>query len=299
MQGVTITLEELLALRHAANKLHLPQKKISSNSQQGSFQSSFRGRGMDFVETRAYQPGDDIRTINWAVTARTGKPHTKIYQQERDRPVYLIVDFAASMFFGTRIAFKSVIAAQVASLLAWAGLKQGDRVGGLLLKKDYQLLTPSRRKNNLLELFNHLVKRVAPEEPGPTDYAGAFRHLRKHIKSGSLIYFISDYYFLNEELGQELQQFAKLNEINHLFIYDPLEKEPPKKGCYLFRNRSKAESILVDTHSPSQRLQYSQIFLERQALLRKLCFNAGMRMVEIATSDDIPQILRQLLGRKS
>ncbi|MBA2653907.1 MAG: DUF58 domain-containing protein [Gammaproteobacteria bacterium] len=298
MQGVTITLDELLALRYLANKVSLPQQRVSTNSQQGNFQSAFRGRGMDFVETRIYQPGDDIRTINWAVTARTGKPHTKIYQQERERPVYLILDFNPSMFFGTRVAFKSIIATQVATLIAWASLKNGDRVGSLLIKDTFQVTLPCHRKHSLIELLKYLVDFSKPHFKEKCDHVLAFKRLKKVIKSGSLIYFLSDFYSFDDALKTELQQLAQKNEVNNIFIYDPLEKAAPNKGRYLFHNNVQPESLLLNTHDLASCDQYAEFFTERLSALKKFCFANRMQLTELCTSDDFVKVTRQLLNRK-
>lgn len=298
MQGIRVTLNDLLALRYIANQLQLPQQKLTGNSQQGNFQSPFRGRGMDFVETRVYQPGDDVRTINWSVTARTGKPHTKIYQQERDRPIYLIVDFTPSMFFGTRKAFKSVIAAEIATIISWAGLKNGDRIGGLLLKDTFQVLPPCSRKQSLIELLKTLVRFSEKSNPSIVDYRSAFQRLKKNLKSGSLIYFLSDFYNMDEVLVKELQQLAKAHDVTNILIYDPLEKSPPKEGHYLFHDISTEHTLLVDTHNKNLCLKYSDIFNHRMNMLKKLCFASGMQLIEMATDDDVVKVLRQVLKRK-
>lgn len=298
MQGLTVTLNELLALRYVSNQLHLPQKKISSGSQQGNSRSIFRGRGMDFVETRIYQPGDDIRTINWAVTARTGKPHTKIYQQERERPIYLVLDFSPSMFFGTRNAFKSVIAAKAATLIAWAGMQNGDRIGALLIKDSFQVIPPCHRKQNLILFLKQIIDFVDPRQQGISDYANAFKRLKKIIKSGSLIYFLSDFYSFDEALQTELQQLAKKNEVTNIFIYDVLEKNPPRNGQYLFHDFSKNESLLVDTTSHSLRSQYNKIFENRFNAIKKICFTTGMHLTELCTTDNIPNVIRKVLHKK-
>lgn len=298
MQGITVTLDELLALRYIANQLNLPNQKITSSAQQGNYQSTFRGRGMDFVETRIYQPGDDTRTINWAVTARTGKPHTKIYQQERERPIYIIIDFSPTMFFGTRNAFKSVMATKAATLIAWSALKNNDRVGALLMKGDFQILPPGQRKQNLLEILKKMVQFVQPENHQPCDYISAFARLKKIVKSGSLIYFLSDFYFFDEALQKELQQLAMNNEVFNILVYDQLEKNPPQKGQYLFHAPIETKSLLLDTHNTTFCAEYSAIFNNRRSNLKKLCFATGMHLTELCTSDNLVKVIRHILMRK-
>lgn len=132
-EGVTVQLDELIALRRYAQRVHY--KPTGSAIRAGNHLSKLRGRGMDFAEARNYQAGDEIRHMEWRVTARTGRPHVKLYQEERERPVVILSDFNPSMFFGTRLAFKSVIAARLAAMLAWTAIKQGDRVGGLFFQQ--------------------------------------------------------------------------------------------------------------------------------------------------------------------
>jgi uncharacterized protein (DUF58 family) len=294
MQGVTITLEELLSLRYVANWLNLSPRRATQYSKAGGYLSSFRGRGMDFVETRIYQPGDDIRTINWAVTARTGRPHTKVYQQERERPVYIIIDFKPSMYFGTRKAFKSVVAAHTAALIAWSALKNGDRVGGLLLKGEiYYLLPPSQHKRNVTEFLKQLVIFVNSTCETIENGEQAFQRLRKIIKSGSLIYFLSDFYVFNESLQNELRQLAKQHEIINVLIYDKLEKEFPPNGRYLFHDSLK-DNLLIDTSDHALCKEYSNYFHQRLQRVKKFCFATGMQFAEISTSENTaPQLVQR------
>jgi uncharacterized protein (DUF58 family) len=297
MHGVHISLEELLALRYKAQQLHL-SPKVTLHAQHGGYQSAFRGRGMDFVETRIYQPGDDIRNINWAVTARTGKPHTKLYQQERERPIYLIIDFNASMYFGTRNAFKSVMAARAAAILAWAGLKNGERVGGLLLKDCFKIIPLCHRKQNLMEFFKHLVSYTSPSKYAPIDYQAAFTKLKKNLKAGGLIYFISDFYSLTEQIENELMTLARHHQLINILVYDPIEKNLPPNGQFLFHDHVDSESLLLDTSYSRLRNKYEVIFENRVKRLKKLCFATGISMFGLCTDDDIVKVLRQVSGGK-
>ncbi|MBY0274525.1 DUF58 domain-containing protein, partial [Candidatus Binatia bacterium] len=131
--GIVASVAELVALRSDAARLDASPRGRVRTLHAGAYASAFRGRGMEFDETRAYQPGDDVRAIDWRVTARTGRVHTKLFHEERERPVLLLVDQRMHMRFGTRDAFKSVVAARAAATVAWAARDQGDRVGGLIV----------------------------------------------------------------------------------------------------------------------------------------------------------------------
>lgn len=148
---------DLVQLRYTAKQLVSMNTSSSRNPLSGLLTSNFRGRGIDFAEVRLYQPGDDIRTIDWRVTARTRKPHTKMFQEEREKPVLVLVDQSASMFFGSRKAFKSVVAAETAALLAWSVLDRGDRVGGMVFsEQDHREIKPRRSKHAVLHLLNEI-----------------------------------------------------------------------------------------------------------------------------------------------
>lgn len=297
MQGISVTLEELLALRHVANQIYLPAPKLSTHSQYGNYQSPIRGRGMDFVENRIYQPGDDIRGINWAVTARTGRAHSKVYQQERERPIYLILDFNDSMFFGTKVAFKSVIASRAAALIAWAALRNGDRIGAVLVKETIQQLPPCHNKQNLINLFKNIVSFSTPDASQKVDVSTALNKLKRTMKSGSLIYLLSDFYNFDNSVQRELQHLSKHHEVINILIYDTLEKKSPIKDKYLFHDFNGNQTLLLDTHNKNICQQYNAIFNERLMKLKKLSYATGMHLVELETSDDLIATIRQVFRK--
>ncbi|MBD3648896.1 MAG: DUF58 domain-containing protein, partial [Pseudomonadales bacterium] len=181
--GAYTNTSELIRLRYAAREIDAIAINKARNPLSGLLTSSFRGRGVDFAEVRVYQPGDDVRSIDWRVTARTGTAHTKLFQEEKERPVLILVDQSHAMFFGSRIAFKSVIAAEAAALLAWTGLDRGDRVGGIVFSdRQHREIRPRRSKHSVLRLlneindFNHALNREG--QIPPAYLAGALRHVR-------------------------------------------------------------------------------------------------------------------------
>ncbi len=189
---VSVTLKALIDLAKPAAGIKL--RHVSSRSRQsGNYLSRFKGRGMEFDETRLYQPGDDIRSIDWRVTARTGKTHTKVFREERERPIFISVDNRPAMHFATRGVFKSVLAAKLAALLAWTAENHDDRIGGQVFSDNscYEL-KPQNGKHGVLKLFNALVK-----THGLTGYAVTFEHalarLTQHARPGSMVYIISDF----------------------------------------------------------------------------------------------------------
>jgi uncharacterized protein (DUF58 family) len=183
--GPYTSVRQLTQLRYAAREIDLIAMSKAINPLSGLLSSNFRGRGIDFAEVRVYQPGDDVRTIDWRVTARTQKPHTKLFQEEKERPVFLVVDQSESMFFGSRITFKSVIAAQAAALMAWTALEGGDRVGGLVFSNTgHREVRPRRTKHSVLRLLqevNQFNQRLGKSTSGTEPRASARPHSAGHL----------------------------------------------------------------------------------------------------------------------
>jgi len=178
--GAYTDIRDLIRLRYAVRELDSLTLPKSTNPLAGLLTSNFRGRGIDFAEVRVYQPGDDVRTIDWRVTARTQTPHTKMFQEEKERPVLILVDQSISMFFGSQVAFKSVVAAEAAALIAWTNLDRGDRVGGIVFNENrHREIRPRRSKHSVLRLlheindFNHLLSRQALSAQSNPEQAGA------------------------------------------------------------------------------------------------------------------------------
>ena len=292
---VSVTLKTLIDLAKPAAGIKL--RPVSSRSRQsGNYLSRFKGRGMEFDETRLYQPGDDIRSIDWRVTARTGKTHTKIFREERERPIFISVDNRLAMHFATRGVFKSVMAAKLAGLLAWTAENHGDRIGGQVFsEKSCYELKPQNGKHGVLKFFNALVKPHGQTESMITlDHALA--RLTQHARPGSRVYIISDFRGMNDQSETHLAKLAQHCDIVLIFVYDLLESSLPARGRYRFADDER--DILVD-FSDSQRLaSYHQHFIERQQKIASVAKKMGLAFIECKTTDDPLQILKSLLGHK-
>lgn len=231
------TTDELIKLRLHVRGLKLRGQQMASSVISGAHHSRFRGRGMDYLESRCYQPGDDIRNMDWRVTARTGTPHTKIYHEERERPVVVVVDLSPTLFFGTRNCLKSVQACRAAAMIGWATITQGDRIGALIFNGKHQELQPSGGQRGVLRLIRHLnqssdpVKGLANRTEG-NGLNRALKRLHRVARPGSLIFLISDFYNLNDESDQLLMRLRQHNDLVALQISDPLELTPPPAGSY-------------------------------------------------------------------
>ena len=257
--------------------------------QSGGYVSRFKGRGMEFDETRLYQPGDDIRMIDWKVTARTGKPHTKLFREERERPVFISVDARKTMHFATRGVFKSVQAAKLAALLAWAAQQQGDRVGGQAFSESScQETRPGHGKSSVLHFLKMLVTPPQPLSDG-IDLEQTLARLVKHARPGSRVFIISD--FRGIEAGENhLVRLSRHCEVVLIHVFDPLESHLPQHGRYRFTDGEKER--VIDTTDRQLIMQYQQRFQTRQNFLRQLSRKHGMTLIQCCTTDDPVDVLR-------
>jgi len=296
---VCITKAGLISLHRQAESLSLKAVKIRS-VQGGHYLSPFKGRGMAFDEVRPYQPGDDVRTIDWRVTARTGKTHTKLFREERERAVLFWVDFRAPMFFATRGLFKSVMAARAAALLAWSAFHHGDRLGGLAFSENrHEEVRPQRGKKGVLHFIRRLVEHPAWKETpsGNNRKAAALAaliRLRRVARPGSLVFLISDFRAIGTAYESHLAQLARHNDVVMLFIHDSLEKTLPPAGIYRISDGS--NEIALDTADPARRQAYQSRFLERQMALQGLCRRDGIHFLSCSTSGDLLLTLQNGLG---
>jgi len=267
-ERITISLKNLVDLAKPAAAINLRATNIRA-SQSGNYLSQLKGRGMDFDETRLYQPGDDVRRIDWRVTARTDKPHSKIFREERERPLFISVDYRAAMTFATRGVFKSVQAAKLAGLLAWAALRRGDRIGGQIFgDTGCQELKPHTGKSALLHFFNALVNPVY-QDIFENSFDKVLARLLHHAHPGSQVFILSDFRGLNAVAEKHLANLAKHCDVVLVQIFDPLESRLPEKGCYRFTDNSR--EVMIDTADNRRLLEYQQRFQTRQQYLQQLC----------------------------
>lgn len=287
--------QTLIALSGVAKSLKSAPTYIKA-SKAGQRLSQFKGRGMEFDEARPYQAGDDIRSIDWKVTARTQKTHTKVFRQERERPVHLWVDNRNAMQFATKACFKSVIAAKVAALLAWNAIAQSDRVGGMVFSEhQHQEFRPKMGQSSVLQLI-HLLSETPQKAiiDNPLDALDhAFYRLRHAAKPGSLLYLISDFNNFGDKQRAQLAQLRRHNDIALIHIYDILEQALPPSATYHLQSLGK--KLCIQTKSEKVRQQYADVFKQKQNNLQKLCQKHRMRFLSMGTEDDPVELMRNWL----
>jgi uncharacterized protein (DUF58 family) len=298
-ERVSVSLKSLIDLAKLATRINLHHSENRSQ-QSGGYVSRFKGRGMEFDESRFYQPGDDIRSIDWRVTARTGKTHTKVFREERERPVFISVDNRKTMQFATRGVFKSVVATKLASLLAWAAEYHGDRIGGQMFSEsECRELKPQNGRHAVLRFLNALVSKADLTHSIPDSSIDIspkntlekiLARLTQHARPGSLVYVISDFRGINDSAEIHLTTLSRHCEVVLIFIYDPLEANLPDKGRYRFTDTLR--DVVIDAIDQQRLENYQQRFEERRQRLELLAKKRGMTFIQCSTSEDPLQCLR-------
>lgn len=299
LDGVIAELPELIALRRFARRVHYKPDGRALRS--GNHLSRLRGRGMDFSEVRNYQAGDDIRHMEWRVTARTGRPHIKVYQEERERPVVILTDFNPSMAFGTRVAFKSVVAARLSALIAWTAAKQGDRVGALCYSADsHHEFMPRSRESGVLPILASLsdyTRRFQPSGRAAHPLSDALLRLRRVARPGSILVLVSDFYQLNADCDSHLSRLRAHNDILVYHVCDPLELAPPPPERYSITDGQ--HDLVLDTRHRQVSDDYRAWSDERNAGVQEQCRRLQMQYTRVTASDDLSLLVHRTFPRRS
>jgi uncharacterized protein (DUF58 family) len=296
---VKVTLADLVRLAPLARELELWQtaRQVEDG---GNRLSLFKGRGMEFAETRPYQPGDDVRQIDWRVTARTGRPHTKLYREERERPVMTWVDLRAHMFFATRGMFKSAMAVRLTALVAWAAHAHGDRIGGCVTgTAGESILEPDRGRHGVLRFLRALEQGCAYDPCKRTsilsavDVSRSLLSLRRTVRPGTIVFLVSDFHDLLVETADLLASLGPHCDLTLCCIHDPLEAELPPPGWYPIA-AADGQRLLIETTDPMARRQHAEHFQSRLQELDTLARSHRARFVSMATTDDPLRVLRSV-----
>lgn len=270
-RGAVIALDALLRCQLMAQQLSLSSVR-AHHRQTGARKSLLQGRGMDFDEVRPYQTGDDIRSMDWRVTARTGKPHTKLFKEEKEQPIFIVIDLRQSMFFGSINCFKSVLAAQCAALFAWSALHEGNRVGGLIIRDSELVEIPPRRsRHSVLALLDAMI-RTRPQTESRTGWQQASEHLQLLVKQQAGIWMISDFHDLQLPDLQRLPSRQRLA----VQVNDPLELALPEAGALNIQHRGQVHTVQVDKITAAR-------YTEQQSLQQQ-------RIADIFQADNTPRL---------
>jgi len=299
--GVYVQLDELVRLQHKASGFSFLPKQPIHSVLSGRHASKLRGRGLNFEELRNYLPGDDTRNIDWKVTARTRTPYVRVYTEEKDRTVWLLVDQRVSMFFGSTKRMKSVVAAEVAALSAWRVLSVGDRVGALLISdSDISVVSPHRSRERVMHILKQIVEknRALSADPGLKPDPGKLNEALKQIsllaRHDCLVCLITDGDGLNSETRKHITRIAEHNDVLTAFIYDPLEKDLPAVGRLRFAGNE--GQLEADTSSRKLRIAFQNDFEQRLEWMRSASRRFSIPLLSLHTSSPVPEQIRDALG---
>ena len=296
--GVYVTVQQLNQLRSAARGYSLLPGQPARSVLTGKHGSRLRGRGLNFEELRQYFPGDDVRTIDWHVTARTRKPYIRVYSEERDRPLLLIVDQRPGMFFGSRRAMKSVAAAEAAALAAWRSLSVGDRVGGIVIGPAGLVeIRPHRSESRVRQLLGAIAdanQQLRADSTSTVTLNQALERAARLVPHDGLVCVISDLSDADQESIRHMTTLQAHNDVFMAFVFDPLEGEIPAAGRLVAA--AGTQRLEFDSSSRGLRDRYRDEFEKRLARLKDLSARRQVPWLAISAADDVVHQLREGLG---
>jgi len=282
--GLFATVEELVAQRRYAYQWQLTNRHHFTSEQAGDVKSAFKGRGMEFEEIRAYTFGDDVRDIDWRVTARKQLPYTKLYAEEKDREVYVLLDLSPQMLFGTKKELKSVTAAKIAARIGWQCLKNKDRFGCVLSDGEQtKVLKAQNSQVHMMLIFKQIADTT--QQILQRHITGTTNYLRKSlslleqvIKHRAIVFVISDFADFSDETSKILAQLAKKADVTCVNVFDRLEKCPPAAGEYMVQQDR--QQLVFSSENKNFRKEYETYFLEKHRALQNFCKRFHLRYVE-------------------
>lgn len=277
-------------------RIELKTKGLSNQIFSGEYHSAFKGRGMAFSEVREYSVGDEVRTIDWNVTARLGTPYIKIFEEERELTVILVVDVSASDSFGSVEQLKKSVITEICAVLAFSAITNNDKIGVIFFSdKIEKFIPPKKGKTHILRIIRELLE-FKPENPG-TDISMALRYLNNVVKKRSIAFLITD--FLDKDYETSLKLANKKHDLVALNIYDRRENEMPKIGRVLFSDPETGEMNWINTNSRKLRQKYAERAQMREAQIKEACKRAGVDVANIATNESYIKPLRNLFSKRS
>ncbi len=273
-------LEALVAFRFHVKQKKLAQQNNLMATSGGNHHAQRKGRGMTFSEVRQYQPGDDIRHIDWRVTARTQKAHTKVFIEEHERPVILVTEQTPALFFGSQVRLKAAQALNLSAILAWTALHQSERVGGFSFNETHQAwVSPKRSQQTVLQTLQHSLQMqkqlTRPGQSNPLTWQSHLKHLTQVVKPGSKLFLIGDMLQLTDQSMAYIRKLSLHNDVVAIHLFDPLEKQLPKLGWLSLTLGFQSDSLLkLDSFRSETRDDYAHLYAKQwqaaQAQFRQL-----------------------------
>ena len=300
-EGVYVQLDDLVRLQHKASGFSFLPKQPIHSVLSGRHASKLRGRGLNFEELRNYLPGDDTRNIDWKVTARTRTPYVRVYTEEKDRTVWLLIDQRVNMFFGSKNRMKSVVAAEVAALSAWRVLSVGDRVGALVFDDtDISVVPPHRSRERVMQILKQVVRKnhALSSDPGlkpdPQKLNDALKQVGLMARHDCLVCLVTDGNGINPDTRKLITRLAEHNDVLTAFIFDSLEKDLPPAGRLRFADGE--TQVEADTSDKKLRAAFESDFERRLEQMQAASRRYSMPLLPLDTNQPVPEQLRELLG---
>jgi uncharacterized protein (DUF58 family) len=277
-------------------QIEIKTKGLSKNLFSGEYQTAFKGRGMSFSEVRAYQYGDDVRNIDWNVTARTGDPHIKIFEEERELTVMLLIDVSQSSFFGTDQQMKNEVLTEISAVLSFSAIQNNDKVGVIFFSDIIEkFIPPKRGKQHILRIIRELIN-VEPKQSG-TNLGVALEYFNNLIKKRSICFILSD--FMTSDYETPLRIAARRHDIIGVHIIDPREEALPNVGIIKALDAETGHIRWVDTASSSVRQKYVDWFNQNVAYFRSVFLKSGSDILSTRTNESYEKALHQFFLKRA
>lgn len=275
-EGVYVDVESLIAKRHTAGDINIFKPQLSRSMLLGDVRSRFRGRGMELEEVRKYLPGDDIRSIDWRVSARLGSTHTKLFAEERERPVHIVVDQRVNMFFGSSHLFKSAMAAEMAAIISWAALAGSDRIGGQVLgDHDQSFIRAKRTRQAVMHLLREIARfnnALPADEPGvdAVSLTDALQECKRVVRPGTAVFVLSDFADFDDAAAKCLGSIGRHTDVSLLRVTDPIEDELAMTGRVGVSDGKDTQTVVIND-------DIRERYLQSRAELTDALKNAAIR----------------------
>jgi len=286
---------ETAALLKKVRQIEIKTRGISKNIFAGEYQSAFKGRGMSFSEVREYQMGDDVRTIDWKVTARFNKPYIKVFEEERELTIMLLIDMSGSESFGTKKQFKRDLVTEVAATLAFSAIQNNDKIGVLFFTDEVEkFIPPKKGKKHVLRIIRELIEFTPKSKK--TNISGAINYFTNAIKKHSTAFLISD--FIDKEYEDAMRFANSRHDLMAVKIYDKGEYTLPSVGLIQLENQETGDKKWVNTGSKKVRDSYEKAMQAKREYFKKAAGKCGIDVAEIATDESFVKPLIGLFKRR-
>lgn len=271
-------------------KIEIKTRRLSDHVFGGEYHSTFKGRGMTFSEVRQYQFGDDVRSIDWNVTARYNEPFVKVFEEERELTMVLMVDVSGSEFFGTNQAFKKDIITEISATLAFSATQNNDKIGLLLFSDEVELFIPPKKgRSHVLRIIRELIE-FKPKSK-KTDITQALKYLSNMLKKKAIVFILSD--FMTDDYEHTMKIVGKKHDVTGIRVYDEREEEIPNLGMVQMQDEETGEMMLVNTGSKTIRNNYAKHYRDRVSYFENTFNRSGSGVISTRTDESY---VKKLLG---